>query len=74
MAARREPVEPTRPTTLEPDAAAIAVVASACHATGFAALTCGMFGDVPRFPPPLPGAAGRRPAGDGGRHLHRLHL
>src|SRR5215469_16733159 len=46
-------VELTRPGTLEPDAAATSAVASACHAAGLVVLTCGTFGNVLRFLPPL---------------------
>ncbi|HVT67708.1 MAG TPA: aminotransferase class III-fold pyridoxal phosphate-dependent enzyme, partial [Trebonia sp.] len=46
-------VELTRPGTLEPDAAATAAVARFCHAHGLVALTCGTFGNVLRFLPPL---------------------
>jgi 4-aminobutyrate aminotransferase/(S)-3-amino-2-methylpropionate transaminase len=46
-------VELTRPGTLEPDAAATTAVASACHAAGLVVLTCGTFGNVLRFLPPL---------------------
>ena len=53
VAARRAPVELTRPGMLEPDAAATAAVASACHAAGLVVLTCRTFGNVLRFLPPL---------------------
>ena len=46
-------VELTRPGTLEPDAAATAAVAKACHADGLVVLTCGTYGNVLRFLPPL---------------------
>jgi len=46
-------IELTRPGTLEPDAAATAAVASACHKAGLVVLTCGTFGNVLRFLPPL---------------------
>ena len=46
-------VELTRPGTLEPDAAAPAAVAAACHKNGLVVLTCGTFGNVLRFLPPL---------------------
>ncbi len=46
-------VELTRPGTLEPDAATTAAVASACHADGLVVLTCGTYGNVLRFLPPL---------------------
>jgi 4-aminobutyrate aminotransferase / (S)-3-amino-2-methylpropionate transaminase / 5-aminovalerate transaminase len=46
-------VELVRPGTLEPDAAATARVASVCHQAGLLVLTCGTFGNVLRFLPPL---------------------
>jgi 4-aminobutyrate aminotransferase/(S)-3-amino-2-methylpropionate transaminase len=46
-------VELTRPGTLEPDTAATAAVANACHADGLVVLTCGTYGNVLRFLPPL---------------------
>ena len=46
-------VELTRPGTLEPDPATTSAVASACHQAGLVALTCGTFGNVLRFLPPL---------------------
>jgi 4-aminobutyrate aminotransferase/(S)-3-amino-2-methylpropionate transaminase len=46
-------IELTRPGTLEPDAAAAGQVARACHAAGLIVLTCGTFGNVLRFLPPL---------------------
>jgi 4-aminobutyrate aminotransferase / (S)-3-amino-2-methylpropionate transaminase / 5-aminovalerate transaminase len=46
-------VELVKPGTLEPDAAAAAKVASACHRAGLVVLTCGTFGNVLRFLPPL---------------------
>ena len=46
-------IELVRPGTLEPDAAATAAVARACHAAGLVVLTCGTFGNVLRFLPPL---------------------
>jgi 4-aminobutyrate aminotransferase/(S)-3-amino-2-methylpropionate transaminase len=46
-------VELTRPGTLEPDAATAAAVAKACHADGLVVLTCGTYGNVLRFLPPL---------------------
>ena len=45
--------ELTRPGTLEPDPAATAAVAAFCHAQGLVVLTCGTFGNVLRFLPPL---------------------
>jgi 4-aminobutyrate aminotransferase/(S)-3-amino-2-methylpropionate transaminase len=46
-------VELVRPGTLEPDAAAASAVAGACHRAGLVVLTCGTFGNVLRFLPPL---------------------
>jgi 4-aminobutyrate aminotransferase/(S)-3-amino-2-methylpropionate transaminase len=46
-------VELTRPGTLEPDPAATAAVAAFCHGKGLMVLTCGTFGNVLRFLPPL---------------------
>jgi 4-aminobutyrate aminotransferase / (S)-3-amino-2-methylpropionate transaminase / 5-aminovalerate transaminase len=46
-------IELVRPGTLEPDAASTAQVARACHAAGLVVLTCGTFGNVLRFLPPL---------------------
>jgi len=46
-------VELVRPGTIEPDAAAAAKIAGACHAAGLLVLTCGTFGNVLRFLPPL---------------------
>ncbi len=46
-------VELVRPRTIEPDAAAAAKVAKSCHAAGLVVLTCGTFGNVLRFLPPL---------------------
>jgi 4-aminobutyrate aminotransferase/(S)-3-amino-2-methylpropionate transaminase len=46
-------IELVRPGTLEPNAAAAAQVAKACHAAGLVVLTCGTFGNVLRFLPPL---------------------
>jgi 4-aminobutyrate aminotransferase / (S)-3-amino-2-methylpropionate transaminase / 5-aminovalerate transaminase len=46
-------VELVRPDTIEPDAAAAAKVAKACHANGMIVLTCGTYGNVLRFLPPL---------------------
>ena len=46
-------VELTRPGTLEPDPASTAAVAGACHRAGLVVLTCGTFGNVLRFLPPL---------------------
>jgi 4-aminobutyrate aminotransferase / (S)-3-amino-2-methylpropionate transaminase / 5-aminovalerate transaminase len=46
-------IELVRPGTLEPDATAAGQVARACHANGMITLTCGTFGNVLRFLPPL---------------------
>jgi 4-aminobutyrate aminotransferase/(S)-3-amino-2-methylpropionate transaminase len=46
-------IELTKPGTLEPDAAATAAVARHCHQQGLVVLTCGTFGNVLRFLPPL---------------------
>jgi 4-aminobutyrate aminotransferase/(S)-3-amino-2-methylpropionate transaminase len=46
-------VELTEPGTLRPDSAATARVAAACHSAGLIVLTCGTFGNVLRFLPPL---------------------
>src|ERR1700728_2226199 len=46
-------IELVRPGTLEPDGAATAGVARARHAAGLIVLTCGTFGNVLRFLPPL---------------------
>jgi 4-aminobutyrate aminotransferase/(S)-3-amino-2-methylpropionate transaminase len=46
-------IELVRPGTLVPDADTTARVAKACHAAGLVVLTCGTFGNVLRFLPPL---------------------
>ena len=46
-------IELCRPGTLEPDAARTAAVASYCHKNGVVVLTCGTWGNVFRFLPPL---------------------
>jgi 4-aminobutyrate aminotransferase/(S)-3-amino-2-methylpropionate transaminase len=46
-------IELTKPGTLEPDPLATAAVAGACHQAGLVVLTCGTFGNVLRFLPPL---------------------
>jgi 4-aminobutyrate aminotransferase / (S)-3-amino-2-methylpropionate transaminase / 5-aminovalerate transaminase len=46
-------VELVKPGSLEPDAAATGQVASACHRAGLLILTCGTYGNVLRFLPPL---------------------
>jgi 4-aminobutyrate aminotransferase/(S)-3-amino-2-methylpropionate transaminase len=46
-------IELTVPGTTQPDAATTAAVAKACHADGLVVLTCGTYGNVLRFLPPL---------------------
>jgi len=46
-------IEMTKPGTLDPDPATTAAVAKACHQAGLVTLTCGTFGNVIRFLPPL---------------------
>jgi 4-aminobutyrate aminotransferase/(S)-3-amino-2-methylpropionate transaminase len=46
-------IELTRPGTLEPDPERTARVAAYCHAHGVVVLTCGTWGNVFRFLPPL---------------------
>jgi 4-aminobutyrate aminotransferase/(S)-3-amino-2-methylpropionate transaminase len=46
-------VELVKPGTHDPDAAVAAAVAKACHAEGLIVLTCGTYGNVLRFLPPL---------------------
>jgi 4-aminobutyrate aminotransferase/(S)-3-amino-2-methylpropionate transaminase len=46
-------IELTRPGTLDPDPASTAAVAAFCHKAGLVVLTCGTFGNVLRFLPPL---------------------
>jgi 4-aminobutyrate aminotransferase/(S)-3-amino-2-methylpropionate transaminase len=46
-------IELCRPGTLEPDASTTAAVSQACHQAGLVTLTCGTFGNVLRFLPPL---------------------
>jgi 4-aminobutyrate aminotransferase / (S)-3-amino-2-methylpropionate transaminase / 5-aminovalerate transaminase len=46
-------IELTKPGTLDPDPATTAAVASFCHTRGLVVLTCGTFGNVLRFLPPL---------------------
>jgi 4-aminobutyrate aminotransferase / (S)-3-amino-2-methylpropionate transaminase / 5-aminovalerate transaminase len=46
-------IELVRPGGIEPDAAAAAQIAKACHAAGVVVLTCGTYGNVLRFLPPL---------------------
>jgi 4-aminobutyrate aminotransferase / (S)-3-amino-2-methylpropionate transaminase / 5-aminovalerate transaminase len=46
-------IELVRPGTTEPDAAEAARISAACHAQGVVTLTCGTYGNVLRFLPPL---------------------
>ena len=46
-------VELVEPGTTEPDAALAKAVAAAAHAQGVIVLTCGTYGNVLRFLPPL---------------------
>jgi 4-aminobutyrate aminotransferase / (S)-3-amino-2-methylpropionate transaminase / 5-aminovalerate transaminase len=46
-------IELAEPGSLEPDAGAAGQIAKACHAAGLVVLTCGTFGNVLRFLPPL---------------------
>jgi 4-aminobutyrate aminotransferase / (S)-3-amino-2-methylpropionate transaminase / 5-aminovalerate transaminase len=46
-------VELVKPGTIEPDAAAASKVAKTCHSNGMITLTCGTYGNVLRFLPPL---------------------
>jgi 4-aminobutyrate aminotransferase/(S)-3-amino-2-methylpropionate transaminase len=46
-------VERVRPGTAAPDVATTRAVAAACHAAGLVVLTCGTYGNVLRFLPPL---------------------
>jgi 4-aminobutyrate aminotransferase / (S)-3-amino-2-methylpropionate transaminase / 5-aminovalerate transaminase len=46
-------VEIVVPGTTEPDAAETSRVSAACHAAGLVTLTCGTYGNVLRFLPPL---------------------
>ncbi|MEU8310959.1 MULTISPECIES: 4-aminobutyrate--2-oxoglutarate transaminase [unclassified Micromonospora] len=46
-------VEIVVPGTLTPDPAATASISAACHAAGLLTLTCGTYGNVLRFLPPL---------------------
>jgi 4-aminobutyrate aminotransferase / (S)-3-amino-2-methylpropionate transaminase / 5-aminovalerate transaminase len=46
-------VELVRPGTTEPDAASTRLIAAGCHAAGLVVLTCGTWGNVLRFLPPL---------------------
>ena len=46
-------IELTTPGTLDPDPSTTAAVSRACHQAGLVTLTCGTFGNVIRFLPPL---------------------
>jgi 4-aminobutyrate aminotransferase/(S)-3-amino-2-methylpropionate transaminase len=46
-------IELCEPGTLNPDTATTAAVSKACHRAGLVTLTCGTFGNVIRFLPPL---------------------
>ncbi|MFF0718419.1 4-aminobutyrate--2-oxoglutarate transaminase [Micromonospora sp. NPDC003816] len=46
-------VELVQPGTLTPDPAAASAISAACHAAGLLTLTCGTYGNVLRFLPPL---------------------
>ena len=46
-------IELCEPGTLNPDVATTAAVSKACHQAGLVTLTCGTFGNVLRFLPPL---------------------
>jgi 4-aminobutyrate aminotransferase/(S)-3-amino-2-methylpropionate transaminase len=46
-------IELVRPGTTEPDAAEAARISAGCHAQGVLTLTCGTYGNVLRFLPPL---------------------
>jgi 4-aminobutyrate aminotransferase / (S)-3-amino-2-methylpropionate transaminase / 5-aminovalerate transaminase len=46
-------IELNRPGTLEPDPATTTAISRACHQAGLVTLTCGTFGNVIRFLPPL---------------------
>jgi 4-aminobutyrate aminotransferase/(S)-3-amino-2-methylpropionate transaminase len=46
-------IELTTPGTLDPDPATTAAISRACHQAGLVTLTCGTFGNVLRFLPPL---------------------
>jgi 4-aminobutyrate aminotransferase/(S)-3-amino-2-methylpropionate transaminase len=46
-------IEIVQPGGLEPDHTAAATVARRCHEAGLVVLTCGTFGNVLRFLPPL---------------------
>jgi 4-aminobutyrate aminotransferase/(S)-3-amino-2-methylpropionate transaminase len=46
-------IELTKPGALDPDPASTSAVAAFCHKAGLVVLTCGTFGNVLRFLPPL---------------------
>jgi len=46
-------IEIVEPGTTEPDAARTSRISAACHAAGLVTLTCGTYGNVLRFLPPL---------------------
>ncbi len=46
-------IELVQPGTIEPNPAAASAVAKACHQAGLIVLTCGSYGNVLRFLPPL---------------------
>ena len=46
-------IELVRPGTIEPDSGRTGIVARACHDAGLLVLTCGTYGNVLRFLPPL---------------------
>jgi 4-aminobutyrate aminotransferase/(S)-3-amino-2-methylpropionate transaminase len=46
-------IELVKPGTLDPDAARAGAVAAYCHQNGVVVLTCGTWGNVFRFLPPL---------------------
>jgi 4-aminobutyrate aminotransferase/(S)-3-amino-2-methylpropionate transaminase len=46
-------IELVRPGSLTPNATATQAIAKACHAAGLLVLTCGTYGNVLRFLPPL---------------------
>jgi 4-aminobutyrate aminotransferase/(S)-3-amino-2-methylpropionate transaminase len=46
-------IELVTPGTTDPDAAQASRVAAACHRAGLLVLTCGTYGNVLRFLPPL---------------------
>jgi 4-aminobutyrate aminotransferase / (S)-3-amino-2-methylpropionate transaminase / 5-aminovalerate transaminase len=46
-------IEIVKPGTIEPDAAETSRISTACHQAGLVTLTCGTYGNVLRFLPPL---------------------